>query len=64
MSKVPNEDAVFMQLEGALILLARAKGEQPARSYLEAMDGSNSRLLKLDGGEYVVAIVQLPPEEK
>jgi len=56
---VPDDNDVFKQLEGALCLWARAKGEVPAKSYFNVLEDSRSRILALDGHQYIIAIAKI-----
>jgi hypothetical protein len=61
-----NDKAVndaFKQLDGALCLWARAKGEQPANSYFRESTVS-VRELTLDGVKYQVVLTKVLDEDK
>lgn len=59
--KIPDTDNVFTQLEAALCLLARAKGEAPAKQYFFKSTPSTAQL-QLDGGTFnIVLTTQDPP---
>lgn len=60
-NKVPDVPNVFTQLEAALCLLARAKGEQPARQYFYEST-ANVRHLLLDGGKYQIVLTKADEE--
>jgi hypothetical protein len=62
-TKVPDVNNVFTQLDAALCLLARAKGEQsPKQFFFEQTP--NVRKLVLDGGTFQVVLTQVEAEEK
>ena len=56
---VPN---VFTQLEAALCLLARAKGENPQKQYFYNST-PNVAKLQLDGGTYQIVLTQEEPSD-
>jgi hypothetical protein len=58
---IPNVDNVFTQLEAALCLLARAKGEVPAKAYFLKQSTNVSGLI-LDGGIFQV-VITVPDEQ-
>ncbi len=62
-SKTPEVPNVFTQLEAALCLLARAKGERPQHQYF-FNSTTNVAKLQLDGGSYQVVLTQDEPEGK
>lgn len=62
-NKIPDVPAVFKQLDAALCLLARAKGESPQKQYF-FHSTPNVAKLQLDGGIYQLVLTQEDPEEK
>lgn len=60
--KTPDVNNVFTQLEAALCLLARAKGDQPGKQYFVTQT-TNVRRLVLDGGVYQIVLTQVEPED-
>lgn len=62
-NRVPDIDNVFTQLDAALCLLARAKGQQPQQTYFVEKT-KNVRHLILDGGAFQVVMTVLEPEDK
>ena len=63
MSSDKNVDNAFNQLDGALCLWARAKGEQPAAEYF-VKSTVNVRKLLLDGKVYQVVITSQDEDEE
>lgn len=60
--KIPDVPNVFTQLEAALCLLARAKGENPQPKFF-FNSTPNVAKLQLDGGTYqIVLTAEDPPE--
>jgi hypothetical protein len=53
--KAPDINNVFTQLDAALCLLARAKGDAPQKQYFFEKT-PNVRMLVLDGGAYQVVL--------
>ncbi len=62
MSRDPKVDNAFKQLDGALCLWARAKGETPATGYFEEVTPNVRRLL-LDGKVFQI-ILTAPDDEE
>ena len=60
-TKIPDVPNVFTQLEAALCLLARAKGESPAKQYF-FHSTPNVAKLQLDGGVYQIVLTREEPE--
>jgi len=61
-TKHPDVDNVFTQLEAALCLLARAKGETPQQVYFHASTVHVRRLL-LDGKIFQVVLTDIDDEK-
>ena len=61
--KTPDVENVFKQLDAGLCLVARVKGENPAKQYFWHSTPSVAKLL-LDGGAYQVVITKVEEEEK
>lgn len=57
-TKVPDVNNIFTQLEAALCLLARAKGEAPQKKYFFTRT-TNVRGLLLDNGTFQVVITEI-----
>lgn len=64
--KIPDANDVFTQLDAALCLLARAKGERPASEYFSLVPDMETdvRKLSLDGGIYSIAIIKMGEENE
>jgi hypothetical protein len=60
--KTPDVDNVFKQLDAALCLLARAKGENPAKQYFWNSTPNVAKLL-LDGGTYQIVLTKEEPKD-
>ena len=60
--KTPDVPAVFKQLDAALCLLARAKGENPQKQYFFHSTPSVAKL-QLDGGVYQIVLTQEEPSD-
>jgi hypothetical protein len=59
----PDVDGVFTQLDAALCLLARAKGESPAKQYFTATT-PNVRRLRLDGAVFQIVLTHVEEDDK
>lgn len=60
-TKIPDVNNVFTQLDAALCLLARAKGETPQKQYFFEST-STVRTLVLDGGKFNIVLTQVEEE--
>jgi hypothetical protein len=61
--KTPDVSNVYTQLEAALCLLARAKGENPAKQYFYEVTPGICRLA-LDGGVFQVVVTTVDPAKE
>jgi hypothetical protein len=62
-TKAPDVNNAFTQLEAALCLLARAKGESPAAQYFTEKT-QHVRVLTLDGAEFQVVMTSADQGEE
>ena len=62
-NKIPDVQNVFIQLDAALCLLARSKGEAPQKQYFYHST-PNVAKLQLDGGTYQLVLTQESVDEK
>ena len=60
--KIPDVPNVFTQLEAALCLLSRAKGENPPTKFF-FHSTPNVAKLQLDGGTYQIVLTQEEPSD-